>query len=551
VIELIRVQWNDQIVEVPRGATLALVAERLGLSEDTVVARINNEVLGFHTELNEDCTVHFLDTTTTEGMRAYRAGLVFLFVKAAHETLPGATVHIKNSLSNGIYGEIEWRRPVIEKDIQAVDQRMRELIDEDLPFELLHLPVNELRLLYEKQGLRDKLRLLENQPDDAVLPVYRLGDYYDWLTAVLVPRTSSLKYFKLRYYLPGFILEYPRRSNPKVIPPYVEQGKLFNIFFEAEQWQANLRIPDVAALNKTIDEGKFNDLVRVCEALHEKQIAQIADLITRDKERLRIILIAGPSSSGKTTFAERLLIQLRVNGLWPITIGLDDYFVDRDKTPLDSEGKPDFEALEAIDLELFNTHLTKLIQGEEVELPTFDFMEGRRKWTGRTLRINANHPIIIEGIHGLNDKLTAAIPQGRKFKIYISSLTNLNIDNHTRISTTDARMLRRIVRDNQFRSHSAAATIQLWPSVRRGEERHIFPFQESADVMFNSSLLYELSVLKSVVEPLLQEIAPDQEQYGEAQRLLTFLQHFRAVTPSEVIPCNSILREFIGGSCMK
>lgn len=547
---MIRVQWNEKVVEVPRGATIALVAERLDLANDVVVARVNNEILGFHTELQEDCTIDFLDTTTTEGMRAYRAALVFLFVKAANETLPGAVVHIKNSLSNGIYGEIEWQRPVIEKDIHMVDQRMRELIDEDLPFELLHLPVQELRLLYEKQGLRDKLRLLENHPGDEVLPVYRLGDYYDWLTAVLVPRTSCLKYFKLRYYLPGFILEYPRRANPKVIPPYVEQGKLFNIFFEAEQWQKNLRIPDVAALNRTIDEGKFNDLVRVCEALHEKQIAQIADLIHREKERLRIILIAGPSSSGKTTFAERLLIQLRVNGLWPITIGLDDYFVDRDKTPLDADGKPDFEALEAIDLELFNTHLTKLIQGEEVELPTFDFMEGKRKWTGRTLRITADQPIIIEGIHGLNDKLTEAIPQGRKFKIYISSLTNLNIDNHTRISTTDARMLRRIVRDHQFRSHSAAATIQLWPSVRRGEEQHIFPFQESADVMFNSSLLYELSVLKGVVEPLLQEITPDQEQYGEAQRLLTFLRHFKAVAPTEVIPCNSILREFIGGSCM-
>lgn len=547
---MIKVKWSDKTITVPKGSTLWDVAQQLNMSEDYVVARINNAVHGLQEELTEDCTVEFLDTTTVEGMRAYRAGLVFLFVKAAHETLPGATVFIKHSIANGIYGEIAWEHPVIEKDIQAIYRRMQELVEEDLPFELLHLSVKELREKYRAQGLQDKLRLLADYDDDEVLPVYRCGGYYDWLTAVLVARTSVLKYFKLRYYLPGFILEYPRRANPKLIPPYVEQGKLFNVFFQAEQWQNNLKIPDVAALNKTIAEGKFPDLVRVCEAHHEKQIAQIADLITRERERLRIILIAGPSSSGKTTFAQRLLVQLRVNGLWPVTIGLDDYFVDRDKTPLDENGKADFEALEAIDLELFNTQLTKLIQGEEVELPTFDFKEGRRKWTGRTLRITEDQPIIIEGIHGLNDQLTAAIPQGRKFKIYISALTNLNIDNHTRISTTDARMLRRIVRDHHFRGHSARATIHMWPSVRRGEERHIFPFQESADVMFNSSLVYELSVLKGAVEPLLQAITPDQEEYGEAQRLLTFLRHFRTVQPSEVIPCNSILREFIGGACM-
>ncbi|MGI6149143.1 MAG: nucleoside kinase [Firmicutes bacterium] len=547
---MIRVQWKEQTLTVPQGSTLQDVARELRLPDEFVVARMNNEVFGLQTELSQDCTVEFLDTTSVEGMRAYRAGLVFLFVKAAYEVLPGATIFIKHSIANGIYGEIAWAHPVIEKDIQAVYGRMLELVKEDLPFELLHLSVTELREKYRAQGLQDKLRLLEHYADGDILPVYRCGDYYDWLTAVLVPSTGVLKHFKLRYYLPGFILEYPRRANPKVVPPYVEQGKLFNVFFQAEQWQNNLKIPDVAALNRTIDEGKFPDLVKVCEAHHEKQIAQIADLIKQERERLRIILIAGPSSSGKTTFAQRLLVQLRVNGLWPITIGLDDYFVDRDKTPIGEDGKADFEALQAIDLELFNTQLTKLIQGEEVELPTFDFKEGRRKWTGRVLRITEDQPIIIEGIHGLNDQLTAAIPQGRKFKIYISALTNLNIDNHTRVSTADARMLRRIVRDHHFRGHSAKSTIQMWPSVRRGEELHIFPFQESADVMFNSSLVYELSVLKGAVEPLLQEITPDDEEYGEARRLLTFLRHFRAVPPSKVIPCNSILREFIGGSCM-
>jgi len=287
----------------------------------------------------------------------------------------------------------------------------------------------------------------------------------------------------------------------------------------------------------------------VSEAYHENQIRDIAQQIAKDRDRLRLILIAGPSSSGKTTFAKRLTVQLRVCGLEPVAIGLDDYFVDRHLTPLDEDGKPDFEALEAIDLELFNEHLTKLIQGEEVEVPTFHFPTGRRQWTGTKLKVRPDQPIIIEGIHGLNDQLTVSIPKGRKFRIYVSALTNLNLDNHTRISTTDVRLLRRIIRDNQFRGHDAKATIERWPSVTRGERRHIFPFQESADVMFNSTLIYELAVLKPLATPLLKQITPEDPQYSEARRLLRFLDYFVEVDDWSVIPCNSILQEFIGGSC--
>ena len=457
-------------------------------------------------------------------------------------------MQIKHSLNNGLYGEFDHNPPVIEKDIRAIEERMRALVEEDIPFTRLIVPVEEAKRIYAEQGFDDKIRLLEQQGGDTTV-LYSFGWFHDSLRTILVPSSGYLKYFKLRYYLPGFILEYPRRANPAVIPEYVEQGKLFNAFFEAERWQDNLRIPDAASLNDCIMRGGFGDLVRVSEAYHENQIRDIAEQIARDKDRLRVVLIAGPSSSGKTTFANRLKVQLRVCGLEPVAIGLDDYFVDRHRTPVDADGKPDFEALEAIDLELFNEHLTKLIQGEEVEIPIFDFLTGSRKWNGRRLKVRPDQPLIIEGIHGLNDQLTKSIPKGRKFKIYVSALTNLNLDSHTRISTTDVRLLRRMVRDRQFRGYDAKATIEHWPSVTRGERLHIFPFQESADVMFNSTLIYELAVLKPLSTKLLREITPADRQYSEARRLLRFLDYFVAVDDWSAIPCNSILREFIGGSC--
>jgi uridine kinase len=549
VSKKIVVTVGDRRLEVPEGTLVGEVASMVpGDSQGTVVARVDNDVYGYQFPLTEDCRVEFLDTRTEDGMRAYRASLVFLFVRAALEVIPGCTVHIKHALNNGLYGEIDHSQPVIEKDIKAIEERMWALVKEDVPFTRRIVPVEEAKRIYAEQGFEDKVRLLEQQNGDEVV-LYNFGWFHDSLRAVLVPSSGYLQYFKLRYYLPGFILEYPRRANPTQIPEYVEQGKLFNEFFKAERWQRNLRIPDAASLNDCILRGGFGDLVTVSEAYHENQIRDIAEQIAKDRDRLRLILIAGPSSSGKTTFARRLKVQLRVFGLEPVAIGLDDYFVDRHLTPLDEDGQPDFEALEAIDLELFNEHLSKLIQGEEVAIPTFHFPTGTRQWNGHKLKVRPDQPIIIEGIHGLNDQLTKAIPKGRKFKIYVSALTNLNLDDHTRISTTDVRLLRRMVRDNQFRGHDAKATIERWPSVTRGERRHIFPFQESADVMFNSTLIYELAVLKPLATRLLKEITPADRQFSEAKRLLRFLEHFVAVDDWSAIPCTSILQEFIGGSC--
>ncbi len=548
--EQIIVKFGSRELRVPKGTFVGQVAEMIPESQGAVVARANNDTVGFQFPLMENCTIEFLHTGSEDGMRAYRAGLVFLFVRAASEVIPGCTVHIKHALSNGLYGEFEHTHPVIEKDIRSIEERMHALVEEDIPFERRIVPVEEAKRIYSEQRFEDKLHLLnQNGSDETVL--YNFGWIHDSLRTILVPSSGHLKYFKLRYYLPGFILEYPRRAHPTQIRDYVEQGKLFNEFFKAERWQENISIETVPALNDKIRQGGFGDLVRISEAYHENQIRDIAQLISKDRDRLRIILIAGPSSSGKTSLAQRLMVQLRVEGLWPVAIGLDDYFVDRHLTPLDEDGNADFEALEAIDVELFNEHLTKLIQGEEVCLPTFHFPSGTRQWhEDKKLKVRSDQPIIIEGIHGLNDQLTAAIPKGRKFKIYISALTNLNLDYHTRIPTTDVRMLRRIIRDNQFRGHDARATIERWPSVTRGEQRHIFPFQEDADVMFNSTLIYELPVLKPLAVGLLEDITPAEPQYSEAQRMLRFLTYFVSVDDWSEIPCNSLLQEFLGGSCL-
>lgn len=549
--EQIVVKFGKRELQVPKGTQMCKVADLIPESKGAVVARVNNDTVGFQFPLTEDSTIEFLHTDSEDGMRAYRAGLVFLFVRAALEVIPGCTVHIKHALNNGLYGEINHTQRVIAKDIKAIEERMHALVEEDVPFERRVVPVEVAKRIYSEQGFEDKVQLLnQNGSDETIL--YNFGWFHDSLRTILVPSSGYLKYFKLRYYLPGFILEYPRRAHPTQIRDYVEQGKLFNEFFKAERWQDNISIPTVPALNDRIRRGGFGDLVRISEAYHENQIRDIAQQISKERDRLRIILIAGPSSSGKTSLAQRLTVQLRVEGLWPVAIGLDDYFVDRHLTPLDEDGNADFEALEAIDVELFNEHLTTLIQGEEVSLPTFHFPSGTRQWhENKKLKVRSDQPIIIEGIHGLNDQLTSAIPKGRKFKIYISALTNLNLDYHTRIPTTDVRLLRRMIRDNQFRGHDARATIERWPLVTRGEQRHIFPFQEDADVMFNSTLIYELPVLKPLAVELLEDITPEDSQYSEAQRMLRFLNYFVSVDDWSDIPCNSLLQEFLGGSCLQ
>lgn len=520
-------------------------------SSPIVAAILNNQ---FHDLLyvpQEGGNLRLIDLSNQDGVRVYSRSLSLVLFRAAEEVLPGCKVRIEHSLSKGIYGEIDCpnHQPLTEREIRLIAERMRTIIDADEPITKETIPLDQAIRLFEKDQRYDKVRLLKFR-EKPELHVYHCGNYTDYLYGYMTPSTGYLKQFELKYYLPGFILRFPNVQSPSAIPKFEEQRKLFRIYHEFEKWGRILEVGDVGALNQQIVEGKGGDLIRIAEALHEKKIAQIADQISADRDQIRLILIAGPSSSGKTTFAQRLAVQLRVNGLKPISISIDDYFVNRDQTPIGPDGLPDFECLEAIDLQLFNEQISSLIQGLPVKLPRYDFQKGQRHFRDEVLQITDEQPIIIEGIHGLNDRLTSEIPKDHKFKIYISALTQLNIDDHNRIPTTDNRIIRRIVRDHQFRGHDAVTTISLWPMVRRGEEQHIFPFQEEADVMFNSALIYELAVLKSYAEPLLAGITPDYPEYTEAKRLLKFLSYFKPLSDCEV-PLNSIIREFLGCSCFR
>ncbi len=539
---------QGKTLEVRPGLRILDLVEELNFSRVIVAAKVNNRLESLDYRMKGPATIQLVDTSSEDGMRVYRDSLVFVMIRAAKEQLPSGRVHIEHALSNGLFGEIYADQPLIGQNVEDIELRMRAIIAADRPISKHKMPKRTASEIFVKQGQHDKEQLIRYSRRE-LLNVHSCDEYYDTIADVMVPSTGYLQYFKLRFYLPGFILEFPKRDNPQVIPNYVEQGKLATVYYETEKWSKNMGIANVASLNAAISSGEISELIRISEAYQEKKIMAIADQITSERDRLRVILIAGPSSSGKTTFAHRLSVQLRVNGLHPVAISLDDYFLSRDLTPVDADGNFDFEALEAIDTKLFNEHLSKLIQGESVELPSFNFKNGEREWRGHSLQVSSEQPIIIEGIHGLNDRLTASIPQGRKFKVYVSALTQLNIDDHTRIPTTDVRLIRRIIRDHQFRSYTALNTIARWPSVRRGEEKYIFPFQEDADVMFNSALGYELAVLKKHGEPLLRTIDNKEQAYGESRRLLRLLSHFQILDVDKDVPCNSILREFIGGSC--
>ena len=423
---------------------------------------------------------------------------------------------------------------------------MRELVNMDLPLRRKPCPPKKPAAFPGKEQNRQVRRY--KIPRKVICYLYRFDDMEDYFYGFMVPSSGYLSLFRLEHDNGGIVLISPRQTNPDTIEEHDIPKKLFQIFSEYRQWINILGVDNVGKLNDIVEAGKAGEFIMISEALHEKKIARIADMISERKNRPKIILIAGPSSSGKTTFAQRLSIQLRVNGLIPVNISLDDYFVDKDKTPLDENGKPGFEALEAVDLKLFNLQLNSLINGEKVSIPTYNFITGKREYNNRILQLKDDHVLVIEGIHGLNPRLTEEVSEDSKFKIYISAITSMHIDKQNRIPTTDLRFIRRIVRDHQFRGCPAAATIDLWPSVRRGEEKNIFPFQEQADVMFNSSLIYELGVLKTYAIPLLSEIRPDQPQYSESRRLIEFLSYFLNIDSDE-IPPNSILREFIGGSC--
>lgn len=494
----------------------------------------------------KDSTIKFLDLTSDIGMKIYVRTLTFLFIKACHDVFPDCSVHIEHSLGDGLYCEIYGSEPLTEECVEDIENRMRQMVEQDLPIKKKSMPTDEAIKMFREMGWDDKARILKYREEPEV-NIYELDGMPDYFYGYMFPSTGHLKWFKLKFYLPGIVIQLPNKENPTKVAPYHEQPKLSRVFREAERWGRILGIADVGSLNDYILKGKSGDIIRVSEALHEKKVAEIADKIYRNRDRIRIILIAGPSSSGKTTFAQRLIVQLKVNGLRPLSISLDDYFVEREKTPLDEDGKPDFEALEAIDIKLFNNQLARLIQGSEVILPRYNFHTGEREYDEIPTKIKKDQPLIIEGIHGLNERLTASIPKENKYKIYVSALTQLNIDNHNRIPTTGTRLIRRIVRDSWNRSASAQKTISMWPQVMRGAEKNIFPFQEEADIMFNSALVYELAVLKKYAEPLLSSIRPGEAEYVVANHLLKFLDYFVLIEDERDIPLTSIIREFIGG----
>lgn len=539
---------NGEKLLVDRETTLYQIIKdnRLKNYSNCVLGKFNGELCELNYKVKEDGKFEPINPSEKVSINAYIRTLKFVLIKAVQDLYPKAVVSIEHSLSKGLFGEIYKETPLNNDDISKIKERMQQIIDKDIIIKKISISKNEAINIFKEYNMEDKVKILNHVNSDTV-KLYELDGIYDYFYGSMAYSTGILKTFDLIYYSQGFILRTPTEENPYKLPEFIEHKKLAKIFYEAEQWAKILNISNVGSLNDKVVSGEIVDMIRIAEALHEKKAAYIADMI-ESKKSVKIILIAGPSSSGKTTFTRRLAIQLKVNGLMPVSISLDDYFVDREKTPKDENGEYDFESIYALDLELFNNNLSQLLEGREVVVPQFDFLTGSRKWHEKPLILPDNGVILIEGIHGLNEILTSSIPKENKFKVYISALTQLNLDNHNRIATTDVRMVRRIVRDYLSRGYSAEETLKMWPSIRRGEEKNIFVFQEEADVMFNSSLIYELCILKKYAEPELQKITADSPVYYEAIRLKSFLNLFKDVD-GDLVPDNSILREFIGGSC--
>ena len=508
-----------------------------------IACKVNNEVKNLNYKLKENDEIELLDTTDRDGGRIYTRGLLFIMSMAFKKLYPQIKLNINYQLKSSMLCEIEKMEPT-EEMLQNVKNKMQEIIDSNLKIEKVEMPRAEAIEFLNKENTTIGKVQLENKEKDT-MSLYFCNDYYNYFYGVMPISTGYIKLFDIMKYDDGFLIRYPSKNNPNKLQPYEETKKLLQTLDEYDDIYKILGVYTLDKINEVIRQGKGKELILLSEALHEKKISQIADLIATDKKN-RIILIAGPSSSGKTTFAKRLGIQLRLNGIKPKTISVDNYFVERDKTPIDETGKYDFEALQAVDLELLNSDLVKLLNGEEIKLPTFDFKEGRKKYLGNTMKLEDDEVLVMEGIHCLNDNLTPSIPKEQKFKIYISALTVLNIDYYNRISTTDTRIIRRTVRDSQFRGYDAKKTLSAWNSITRGEEKNIYPYQEDADVMFNTSLIYELNALKNYALPLFQKIGKDEEEYSEAKRLCEFLKYFEPIN-IEDIPKNSLLREFLGG----
>ena len=543
----IRCKNNKKTQKVEIGSTLFDVfsAFDLKMTHGPVSARVNNKVEGMHYRVYNSKDVEFLDMTSSSGSRAYTRTLFFVLCKAVQDIYPNTDVVIDIPVSNGFYVDIRLGRPVVEEDVNILRRRMQEIIDAKMPIRRYMVPTEDAIALFQEKGDVEKVKLLKTS-GSIYTTYYKIGEYVDFYYGTLLTNTSGLYLFGLEKYYDGMLLRIPSLKDPDKLGEMTKQDKMFDIFKEHHRWQDILGIRTVGDFNQAIEAGHATDIINISEALQEKKIAQIAEDIA-NRQGVKLVLLAGPSSSGKTTSCKRLSIQLAVNGLKPLQISLDDYFVDRDKTPKDDNGEYDFESIYALNLDLLNEQFNALFRGEEVELPKYDFPSGKSVKSGKKLKMEPNNVLVVEGIHALNPELTAHIPQEQIYRVYASALTTILLDNHNYIPTTDNRLLRRIIRDYKYRGVSAQETIHRWPSVRAGENKWIFPYQENADAMFNTAMLYELSVIKMQAEPLLQQVPENCEEHAEAYRLLKFLKYFKGI-PYNNLPPTSLLREFLGGS---
>jgi len=546
----IRCKNNKKTYNVPIGSTLYDVFGEVNLQMEygPISAKVNNKVEGMHYRLYHNKDVEFLDLHSSSALRTYTRSLFFVLCKAIHDLYTGSEVIIDIPVSNGYYVDLRIGRPVETEDATRIRTRMQQIIDQRIPISRHETTTEAAIEMFKTKGDTAKVKLLETS-GKLYTTYYQLDDYIDSYYGALLTNTSELYLFGLEKYFDGLLLRVPSLADPSQLGELITQNKMFEIFKEHHRWQNILGISTVGDFNKAVSNGFTTDMINVSEALQEKKIAQMADEIAARKN-IRVVLLAGPSSSGKTTTCKRLSVQLLANGIKPVQISLDDYFVDRDKTPKDADGELDYESLYALNIPLLNQQFNALFRGEEVQLPKYNFQAGKSEPNGKRLRLDEQSILIVEGIHALNPELTAQVPEEQKYRIYASALTTILLDNHNYIPTTDNRLLRRIVRDNKYRGVSAAETIRRWPSVRAGENKWIFPFQENADVMFNTAMLFELAILKTQAEPLLEDVPENCDEYSEAYRLLKFLKYFASI-PFKQLPPTSLLREFLGGSSFK
>jgi uridine kinase len=543
----IRCKNNKKSLNVSIGSNLSDIFSLFGLKMEygPISARVNNKVEGMHYRVYKPKDIEFLDLHNSSAIRAYTRTLFFVLNKAAHDLWPDCTVVIDIPVSNGYYVDVRLDRPVTPDDIHELRQRMQQIIDAAIPIHRHETTTEDAIRMFRESRSFSKVKLLEGS-GSLYTTYYDIDGYVDYYYGSLLTNTSQLYLFGLEPYYDGMLLRIPSQEDPSKLGAFIRQDKMFEIFKEHHRWQTILGMRTVGDLNDAIVKGRSNQLIQLSEALQEKKIAQIADEIA-SRKTIKMVLIAGPSSSGKTTTCKRLSVQLAVNGLKPIGISLDDYFLDRDQTPRDESGDYDFEHLHALNIPLLNEQMNALFHGEEVELPRYNFQKGKSEWSGKKLQLKGKEVLVVEGIHALNPELTSQIPDEQIFRVYASALTTILLDNHNYVPTTDNRLLRRIIRDYKYRGVSAQETIRRWPSVRNGENRWIFPFQENADAMFNSAMLFELAVIKSQAEPLLEQVPENCVEHAEAYRLRKFLRYIRPI-PEDQIPPTSLLREFLGGS---